>query len=518
MLEDVIKSYGGTEVSAMDVYIDMFKLGDGWIQRENEEPGEFKANPIGYWKNDKDKTGHFRVLFEDTFEDTLKEMQEADFALLNGISYFGRKRDQNHASKMYAMIFDLDDVDDASLKNLLHAAFIKEFDYYPLPNYVMLSGNNVHLYYIMERPIPLYPNLKMQLKSLKYALTDRMWNKYTSNSKSKQKQGIFQPFRVVGGKTKPDSKESRVRAFLINPHPHNLDELGRYVPDEYKVDEDKLFRESKMTLAQAKQKYPEWYEKVVVNKDRTPDKWDIQAKVHGDNPTALYDWWYKQIEAGATFGHRYFCIMCLVIYAVKCSVPYEKVKEDAYNLIPALNGINPDKPFDEADVDSALECYEDRYCTFPIRDIESISAIPIKRNKRNGRSREQHIKVMSAIRDTLYADGEWRNGNGRKDKKLDVIHYVGNHPDASVTEIAKALGISRTTVYKYLDRKKVEKKMYEKDLEEVKVSFVKDASVDYVANIGGEDVIIETKSNEKAMQERAERLRAYYEKMKEKKS
>ena len=38
MLEDVIKSYGGTEVSAMDVYIDMFKLGDGWIQRENEEP------------------------------------------------------------------------------------------------------------------------------------------------------------------------------------------------------------------------------------------------------------------------------------------------------------------------------------------------------------------------------------------------------------------------------------------------------------------------------------------------
>lgn len=513
MLEDVIKSYGGTEVSAMDVYIDMFKLGEGWIQRENEEPGEFKANPIGYWKNDKDKTGHFRVMFEDTFADTLKEMQEADFALLNGISYFGRKRDQNHASKMYAMIFDLDDVDDTTLNNFLHAAFIKEFDYYPLPNYVMLSGNNVHLYYIMERPIPLYPNLKLQLKSLKYALTERMWNKYTSNSTSKQKQGIFQPFRVVGGKTKPDSKELKVRAFLINPHPHNLDELGRYVPDEYKVDEDKLFKESKMTLAQAKKRYPEWYEKVVVNKNRTPDKWDIQAKVHGDNPIALYDWWYKQIESGATFGHRYFCIMCLVIYAVKCSVPYEKVKEDAYNLIPVLNGINPDKPFDEADVDSALECYEDRYCTFPIRDIESISAIQIKRNKRNYRPQKEHMKVITAIRDVLYEDGSWRDGSGRKPKELDVIHYAGNHPEASVTEIAKALGVSRTTVYKYVNQKKVEKKVDEK-----KVDVVKEAAVDYVVNVGGSDILIDTKSNEKAMQERQKRLMSYYEKMKEKKS
>lgn len=123
------------------------------------------------------------------------------------------------------------------------------------------------------------------------------------------------------------------------------------------------------------------------------------------------------------------------------------------------------------------------------------------------------MKVITAIRDVLYEDGSWRDGSGRKPKELDVIHYAGNHPEASVTEIAKALGVSRTTVYKYVNQKKVEKKVDEK-----KVDVVKEAAVDYVVNVGGSDILIDTKSNEKAMQERQKRLMSYYEKMKEKKS
>ena len=79
------------------------------------------------------------------------------------------------------------------------------------------------------------------------------------------------------------------------------------------MDEDKLFKESKMSLSEAEKKYPEWYEKVIVNKDRTTKKWDIQGKVHGDNPTALYDWWLDNIKTGAVYSHRYFCVICLVI-------------------------------------------------------------------------------------------------------------------------------------------------------------------------------------------------------------
>ena len=191
MLEDVLRKYGAVEVGAMDVYRDMFSLGDNLIQKDGEEAGAFKANPIGYYRKGQGK-GHYRIFFDDTFEDTLKEMQEADFAIMNGIAYFGRKNVQEHASKMYAMIFDLDGVTDETLNAYLSGAFAKDYDIYPLPNYIILSGHGLHLYYIFEEPIPLYPNIKIQLKALKYALTDKMWNPYTSTIEKKQFQGINQ--------------------------------------------------------------------------------------------------------------------------------------------------------------------------------------------------------------------------------------------------------------------------------------------------------------------------------------
>ena len=93
MLEDILKQWGGVEVSAMDVYTDMFNLGYNEIQCDGEEAGLYKANPIGYWKNGTAK-GHYRIMFDDTFEETLKELQESDFSILNGIAYFGRKNVQ----------------------------------------------------------------------------------------------------------------------------------------------------------------------------------------------------------------------------------------------------------------------------------------------------------------------------------------------------------------------------------------------------------------------------------------
>ena len=175
MLQDIVKQYNGVEVSAIEVYSDIFKLGEHYIQSYNKSSQDLKANPLAYWKNDNATKGHYRVMFEDTFEETLKELQQADFSILNGISYFGRRNTQEHASKMYAMIFDVDGVTDESLNAFFSGAFNKDWNIYPLPNYVALSGHGVHLYYVFDEPIPLYPNIKIQLKAFKYALTDKMW-------------------------------------------------------------------------------------------------------------------------------------------------------------------------------------------------------------------------------------------------------------------------------------------------------------------------------------------------------
>ena len=92
MLSDVIKRYGGEKMDPLDVYKDIFRIGEGFIQKEYEDSGSFKANPLGYFKYNDSQKGHYRIMFDDTFEKTLKELQEADFAILNGLTYFGRKR------------------------------------------------------------------------------------------------------------------------------------------------------------------------------------------------------------------------------------------------------------------------------------------------------------------------------------------------------------------------------------------------------------------------------------------
>lgn len=439
MLEDVLRKWNGVEVSAMDVYSDIFRLGEGEIQKNGEAPGEFKANPLGYWKKADTKTGHYRVMFDDTFEETLRELQEADFSIMNGITYYGRKNSQDHASKMYAMIFDLDGVTDVTLNNFLNAAHASDYDIYPLPNYIAMSGHGVHLYYVFEDPIPLYPNIKLQLKAFKYALTDKIWNHYTSEQDSPQHQGINQGFRVIGGKTKIPGV--RVRAFRMNSHPFSLDQLGRYIPEEYRIDESKLWKESKLTLKEAKKKYPEWYQKKIIEGKEFSGHWTCKRD--------LYDWWKRQIETGAAHHHRYFCIMCLAIYAVKSGIDFEELEQDSLSLITFMNLIVPDDPFTESDVRSALECYDERYCRFPIDDISKISGIVIQKNKRNGRKQSVHVRRMTLLRDDDYPDGSWRNQDGRPKKEDQVLEWIRSHPDGRKADCIRETGLSKKTVYKY---------------------------------------------------------------------
>ncbi len=437
MLEDVLVEYGGREVDALTVYQDIFSLGDGVIQREGEPAGEFKANPIGYYRQNGREKGHYRIFFEDTFEDTLKELQEADFAIVNGITYFGRKNVQKHASKVHALIIDLDGVTDKTLGTFLYGAF-SEFNLYPLPNYIALSGHGVHLYYLFDAPVPLYPNIKIQLKAFKYAMIEKLWNEYTSKDKKKQFQGINQGFRPIGGKTKIEGV--RVRAFLMNNHPHTLSSLGKYVPEESRVDEAKLFKESHMTLEQAKKAYPQWYEDRVINK-KPKGYWVVKR--------ALYEWWKEQIKVGATYHHRYFNVMCLAIYAAKCGVSYEELEADALSFVPYLNSINPEEPFTEQDVMSALECYDKRYCTFPITDIEKITGISIPRNKRNGRKQAVHLERARAVQAVDYPAGEWRKGNGRPSAGQIVREWQQCHPSGKKADCIRQTGLSKKTVYKW---------------------------------------------------------------------
>jgi hypothetical protein len=200
-----------------------------------------------------------------------------------------------------------------------------------------------------------------------------------------------------------------------------------------------------MSLEEAKEKYPDWYERRVVKKEPR-GSWECKRD--------LYDWWIRQIQKGASHGHRYFCIMCLAIYGVKCGVPFEEVKKDAYDLIPFLNSLKADEQFTESDVNSALECYDSNYVTFPREDISKLTAIPIQSNKRNGRRQKQHLKIARFARDLNYEDSNgWINKNGAPQKQAIVEQWREEHPEGRKADCHRDTGIDPKTIRKWWDIK-----------------------------------------------------------------
>lgn len=444
-LEAVLGRFGAREVPAMDVYSDVFRLGDGFIQQDGEPGGMHKGNPIALGSFD--GRVRRRILFEDTFEETLAEMQGADWAITNGLTYFGKANTADNQSKMCAMIFDLDGQTDETLSAFL-GNIHSDYPLYPEPNYIVLSGHNVHLYYVFEQPIALYPHAKTLLKDLKYHLTDRIWNPYTSTEEVPQHQGINQGFRVIGGRTKDGG---RVRAFRVNEHPFSLEELNGVLPEDQRADLSSLamsHRESRYTLDDAREKFPEWYERVIVCGDKATGKWVVKED--------LYEWWLRKVREGATFRHRYFCLMALAIFAVKCGITdRDRVRADMESLVPFLNSIkaDDDKPFGaDGEVRAALECFDLRYATFPRKDLERITAIAMPQNKRNYRKQNLHLRMARSNLAILSEDAGHALQGRPKDsgtKREQVWAYLDEHPDATQREAASALGMSPATVNKW---------------------------------------------------------------------
>ena len=380
------------------------------------------------------------------------EVKGKEFAIMSPVGYSGRNRTAKNARWLYGIAVDLDGVEMEQLRDLFHQM---KNEFLPQCTYCVNSGHGLHLYYLFEKPVPLYRHLQDQLREFKYELIRKIWNRYTSTYTEREQvqyQGIFQGFRMVGSQSKL-GKRYPVVAFKTGEKT-TIETLNWYVDDQYRMTDAEEYR---MPLEEAKAKYPEWYQKRVVEGDRSRKKWNIAGKVHGDNPYALYDWWIAQMRKGAFDGNRYNCIATLITYAIKCDIDKEKVLTDALELVPWLNSLTEHEKneFTEQDVYDAFTYFDDAYANYSIKAIEARTKIQIERNKRNGRKQEVHLGRARAVQAFDDPEGSWRNKKGRPKgsgtAQQRVAAYRAEHPEASVTEIAKALRISRPTVYKWWD-------------------------------------------------------------------
>lgn len=434
------------EIESYDFY--RFLFPEGSFQNEGDYG---HGNPNGFMitldENNKPKS---KMVFDDLLL-IEKTIEDYPTVFMSPISYFGRTNTLSNARYAYALTFDIDYVTFINLQNIIHQA--TKIDYIPVPTFIVNSGTGVHLYYIFEEPIPLFYTNQVLLKEMKKRLTEKIWNADTSSSKYKQFQGITQGFRNIGSQTKL-GKDYRVKAFWVG--------LGERVTLEYlngflvlaggtdrRIKLNDFKRDGQLSLDQAKEKYPEWYQKRIVEKKKH-GSWTCNE--------ALYEWWKQKIKEEISVGHRYHSIVALVAYAEKCGIEYDRVERDAYAMIGMLDAksIEADNHFTSDDVGSALKLYEEdkldgKTAVHYTREyISQMTGVHIPPNKRNGRTQKEHMKIVNFARELDHPNGLWRNKDGRPSKEKLVKEYLKYHPTQNPTQIAKALGMSRTTVYKYI--------------------------------------------------------------------
>lgn len=433
------------QVSPMDFYRELFPSGE-LAQRGQYETGKYCGIAVRL-ADDRP----YRYSITDDLGKLSELIESDDFCLMSPVSYAGKTQKQSMARWLYAVTLDLD-APITRPNKAGNPTGISEFFYeqgnglFPMPTFIVSSGTGLHLYYMLERPVALFPNVIRQLSNLRHDLILRVWNRYISElSESPQFESVTQGFRIVGTVTKTGD---RVRAYRTGERV-TIDELNGYVFDDAnKVTEFRY--KSPHTLEEAKELYPDWYEKRIAQ-GMPRGRWQVNR--------ALYDWWKRQAHRSA-YGHRYYFITALAVYAIKCGISEEELTRDALELVPVLDQLDESHPFTRADALKALDMYHCDYQTFPRRSIQAVTGIQIPPNRRNYVSQSDHLEIARAIRDVKMKQRgrSWTDGNSRKGrpnksypKREQVQAWRKANPGGRKIDCERELGISRPTVLKWWD-------------------------------------------------------------------
>lgn len=435
-LDDYLQQYYD-EVDYKTFYRNIFPSGS--LQKKGDfEQGKYNGIIVEV-TSDKQKNGKPKVL-RHTLTDDLEKLDEVvlrdNFCLMSPISYAGKTRDTSMARELYALAFDVDDL--ISTEKNKYQGIAELFwqientdNRIPKPTYVVSSGTGLHVYYVFEKPLPLFKNVLEQLEVYKRRLTWYLWHDSISNLHDDiQYEPVCQGFRLVGTITK---NGERVRAFNTG-NKVTMEYMNSFYGEEYQVKE--FSYKSELTLNQAKNKYPEWYQTRIVDK-KAKNTWQFNRRV--------YDKWLERIKTEYSVGHRFWCTWVLAVTAMKCGISLEELEHDAFELIDVFN--KKENPFTKEDVLAALEGYDSAWMTYPIEKMSYRSDIPLIKNKRNGRKQSIHLEIARSIKKIIKENEGLIEG---RPSKYDVVHkWKQEHPEGSKAACIRETGLSKPTVYKW---------------------------------------------------------------------
>lgn len=451
------KGYNG--VCAIDFYDDLF--GDDLAEQrvpEDYRSGEYcgiavemvlkmdkEGNPILDDKGRKQWQGLRTQVTQGNMELYDLIDRSDNFCLIAPFSYAGRSRTNENARYMYAFCIEVDGIQErGGLEELIYS-WERKNQPIPKPTYMVCSGNGLHLYYVFERPIPMWRNVFEAMAEYKKYITLRLWTKYiTSEYEKIQWQSVNQPFRVVGTRTKD---KGYVLAFRIGEKV-TVDYMNQFVPKDRAMT---CIYKTKCSLKEAKELYPEWYNRRIEKKEN---------RGYWNRYQPIYYNWIEKILEGAVVGKRYNCLENLCSLAVQCNIEPEQVEADCKRVAEYFETltVEDDNHFTDYDVICALKTYHQAKYTAYTRKIDFISkktGIELIPNKRNGRKQVVHLQIARATRDILHPEG-WQNKNGRPSDRQAILDfmrekYLKNWEFPKKSEVIRETGISKPTVYKYYD-------------------------------------------------------------------
>ena len=389
---------------------------------------------------DGDETKHMVKM---SIDEALEQAESRNDVLLGGSTYFKEFVSKQTAKDVHAFIIDMDNVWSGVLLRALQDDWNTEKETLPKPTYIVNSGTGLHLYFLLDEPIPHYQCNAEGIDSLYRALAVQQTTKRIYLQK--QVQWFGQDFRMAGSLNKYGWRNE---VFKVGEK-WDIDELGKAVglKDVHFV------------------RYGEKRTKPVSERQRTKNR---PKRTGWRCNRGFYDYTLERCRNETKEGTRYMSMCALTVIAWKCNVPIAEVERDLLGLLPNYND-GAARQIKPQEVQHALRMYNEKAMltqSSRLHDWVGWEWHPkttrhygkqVFRRKKSDEARAKGLSNTNLevrawnVRDNMYPDGEWRNKVGAPSKASQVRAWREAHPAGRKADCIRETGISKPTVLKWWD-------------------------------------------------------------------